>query len=287
VTVKGAHPYQENGRLVFRIFVSWYTVHLCPSKTADIFAWRPKSPKRMVHASQETWETRKDAPAVFLICLSYLIVTPVSNLSIDTSTIKQIPPFRLHIFVLFPNLCRFFCVLRLLAPVLFVFKAPWHSRLFPNRTRLLFINRSCPFFFVSYSSPIAYKSPGVLGPVPIPLSSLLTHILFCHRRYFALTSDRNTINGGGLLFSDEQLPSCHSLPLNRPSLYRFIPFWSRLLRPYRQIQVTRRSSSRIPWILFSPSPKKVGVNRLQLPIFVPLYILDVLYFFLHVKGCSC
>ena len=144
-----------------------------------------------------------------------------------------------------------------------------------------------PILFVSYSSPIAYKSPGVLGPVPIPLSSLLTHILFCHRRYFALTSDRNAINGGGLLFSDEQLPSCHSLPLNRPSLYGFIPFWSRLLRPYRQIQVTRRSSSRIPWILFSPSPKKVGVNRLQLPIFVPLYILDVLYFFLHVKGCSC
>ena len=208
MTVKGAHPYQENGRLVFRIFVSWYTVHLCPSKTADIFAWRPTSPKRMVHASQETWETRKDAPAVFLICLSYLIVTPVSNLSIDTSTIKQIPPFRLHIFVLFPNLCRFFCVLSLLAPVLFVFKAPWQSRLFPNRTRLLFINRSCPFFFVSYSSPIAYKIPrrSVSGSNP-------AFLLFSPTSSFAIVSTSPSPGTGIRLM----LAACYSQKKQLPT----------------------------------------------------------------------
>ena len=36
--------------------------------------------------------------------------------NLHTSTIKQIPPFRLHMFVPLPNLCSFFCVSSLLAP---------------------------------------------------------------------------------------------------------------------------------------------------------------------------
>ena len=53
---------------------------------------------------------------------------------VNTSTIKQIPPIRLHMFVPFPNLCRFFCLSRHLARKPFVFAIPWQSRRFPNRT---------------------------------------------------------------------------------------------------------------------------------------------------------
>jgi len=47
-----------------------------------------------------------------------------------TSTIKQIPPIRLHMFVLLPNLWAFFCLSHLLAPESFVFATPWRLRLF-------------------------------------------------------------------------------------------------------------------------------------------------------------
>ena len=54
---------------------------------------------------------------------------------IYTSTIKQIPPIRLHMFVPLPYLCHFFCFSLILACKPFVFGNPWQAQRFPNLTR--------------------------------------------------------------------------------------------------------------------------------------------------------
>ena len=118
-------------------------------------------------------------------CLSNIVHTRAY-----TSTIKQIPPIRLHMFVPFPNLCRFFCLSRHLARKPFVFATPWQSRWFPNRT---FVTRSsdrtysllslAPSGFSIKCSVVPYPIPNVLFSSS-PMSSSLSIA-----EYFSLTSD--------------------------------------------------------------------------------------------------
>ena len=76
-----------------------------------------------------------------------------------TSTIKQIPPIRLHMFVPLPNLCRFFCFPYILAPKPFVFTTPWQSRLFPNRVFAHSIFDKCPILFILFCLSLRRKPP--------------------------------------------------------------------------------------------------------------------------------
>jgi len=86
----------------------------------------------------------------------------------DTSTIKQTPPFCLHMFVLLPNLYHFFCLSCLLA------SKPLSLRLLGNRACFQIGPTdpwSSPFSFVPFSVSIPYKMSGFPCPIPIVLSS--------------------------------------------------------------------------------------------------------------------